>query len=127
MEKKEIILRGIKILDIAYIFSFYSIIGFIISIILNKILIKYNKDDYDKKSSFVILLEICFIFSLIGILIYITKNLFENIPFPLDGIYNYDHKKVKEINTAIPLSYTILFFNEGLRDKLYHLSRRYFL
>jgi predicted PurR-regulated permease PerM len=126
MNKKELILRSIKIFDIAYIFSFYAIAGFILSIILNKIYIKYDRNKYDKKSTFIILLEICFIFATIGIVVYMSKNLFEKIPFPLDGIYGYDHTKVKEINTAIPLTYTILFFSDGLRDKLYHISRRYF-
>jgi len=127
MNKKELIIRGIKIFDIAYIFTCYAIMGFILSIILNKIFIKYDKTKYNKKSTFIILLEICFIFALIGIIVYISKNLFEKIPFPLDGIYGYEHKKVKEINTAIPLTYTILFFSDGLKDKLYHISHRYFI
>jgi len=126
MNKKELIFRFIKIFDIAYIFSFYAIMGFILSIVFNKIFIKYDKTKYDKKNTFIILLEICFIFSLIGIIVYICKNIFERIPFPLDGIYDYKHIKVKEINTAIPLTYTILFFSDGLKDKLLTISRRYF-
>ena len=123
--KKEFIIRLIKLFDIAYIFSLYVFGAFIHSLLLSFLFKDYNKEEYEKKSSIKIFIEICLIFASIGILVYFTKNIFELIPFPLDGYKGYNHSKLKEINTAIPLTYTILFFQRGLRKKLGVLAKRY--
>lgn len=123
--KEELVIRSIKILDIAYIFSFYASAGFFLSILLEKIFPKYSDEKYKKMSSGRLLLEICLQFAAIGIIVYITKNLFELIPFPFDGIYGYEHSKVKELGSAMPLIYTILYFQISLRDKLLNLAERF--
>lgn len=123
--KEELTIRSIKILDIAYIFSFYAATGFFLSILLEKIFPKYEKEKYEKYSSAKLLLEICLQFAAIGVIVYIVKNLFEIVPFPFDGIYGYQHNKVKELTNAMPLIYTILYFQDSLRDKLLTLSNRF--
>lgn len=125
MIKKEIIIKTIKILDIAYIFSIYAIAGFFLSILLDRIFPLYNESIYKTYSKTKIVLQICLQFAVIGIIVYLTKNLFELIPFPLEGVYGYEHKKVKEIDTAIPLTYTLLFFQNSLKQKLAYLSALY--
>jgi hypothetical protein len=123
--KTEVIIRIIKIFDIVYVFTLYVLGAFVHSLILSSLFKNYNKAEYDKKSSIKIFIEICLIFACIGILVYFTKNFFELIPFPLDGYKGYNHSKLKEINTAIPLTYTILFFQRGLRKKLGVLAKRF--
>lgn len=123
--KKEITLRIIKIIDIAYIFAFYAAAGFFLSILLDKLFPKFNENIYEKKSTIKIILNICIHFAVIGIIVYIIKNLFELLPFPLNGIYGYDHKKVKELKEALPLIYTILYFQYSLRDKLLFVAKRF--
>jgi len=124
--KKEIIIRSIKIIDIAYIFSVYAISGFFFSLLLDKIFPVYNEQKYKTYSKSKIIIEICLQFAAIGIIVYLIKNLFELVPFPFEGIYGYEHKKVKELDNAIPLTYTILFFQNSLKDKLLYLSKLYF-
>jgi len=125
MLKKEIIIRCIKIIDIAYIFSIYAVAGFFLSILLDRIFPLYNESIYKTYSKTKIVLQICLQFAVIGIIVYLIKNLFELIPFPFEGVYGYEHKKVKEIDTAIPLTYTILFFQNSLKQKLVYLSSLY--
>ncbi len=125
MINNDFILRLIKIVDIAYIFTIYAVLGCVLSAILNKINNKYDKEIYNKKSLIIIILEIAVNFAVIGITVYVAKNLFERLPFPFDGIKGFDHKKVKEINTAIPLTYTILFLNVELKKKLYHVAKKF--
>ena len=43
----------------------------------------------------------------------------------IDGYYGYKHERLKELDTAVPLTYTILFFQTGLRDKLFDIAKRY--
>jgi hypothetical protein len=121
----EFIIRLIKLFDITYIFSFYVLGAFIHGILLSSLFKEYNKEEYEKKTSIKIFIEICLIFACIGILIYFTKNLFEILPFPFDGYKGYKHSKLKEINTAIPLTYTVLFFQRGLRKKMNVLAKRF--
>jgi hypothetical protein len=123
--KKEMILRIIKIIDIAYIFSFYAAAGFFLSILLDKIFPKFVETEYINKSTKKIILNICIQFAVIGIIVYIVKNTFELIPFPLNGIYGYEHNKVKELKEALPLIYTILYFQYSLRDKLLFVAKRF--
>jgi hypothetical protein len=123
--KKEITLRVIKVIDIAYIFSFYAAAGFFLSLLLEKIFPKFNESIYKNKSTGKIILDICLQFATIGIIVYITKNLFEIVPFPLNGIYGFEHKKVKELKDALPLIYTIIYFQYSLRDKLLFLAKRF--
>jgi hypothetical protein len=124
--KKEVIIRSIKILDIAYIFSVYAISGFFFSLLLDKIFPIYNEKKYKTYSKTKIIVEICLQFAAIGIIVYMIKNLFELVPFPFEGVYGYEHKKVKELDTALPLTYTILYFQKSLKDKLIYLSTLYF-
>lgn len=125
--KKEFVLRIIKVIDIAYIFSFYAASGFFLSILLEKLFPKFNKSIYEKKSTGKIIIDICLQFATIGIVVYLTKNLFELVPFPLDGIYGYEHKKVKELKEALPLIYTIIYFQFSLRDKLLFVGNKFSL
>ncbi len=124
--KKEVIIRSIKILDIAYIFSVYAISGFFFSLLLDKIFPIYDEKKYKTYSKTKIIAEICLQFAAIGIIVYMIKNLFELVPFPFEGVYGYEHKKVKELDTALPLTYTILYFQKSLKDKLMYLSTLYF-
>ena len=123
--KKNLILRTIKIIDIAYIFSFYAAAGFFLSIILDRLFPKFSKTIYLKKSTGKIILDICIQFAVIGVIVYIVKNLFELVPFPLNGIQGYEHKKVKELKEALPLIYTIIYFQNSLRHKLLFVAKRF--
>jgi hypothetical protein len=124
-KKKEFIIRSIKIFDIAYIFSVYALSGFFFSLLLDKLFPTYKENKYKKYSKGKIIVEICLQFAAIGIIVYLVKNLFELVPFPLDGVYGYEHKKVKELDNALPLTYTILYFQNSLKDKLIYLTQLY--
>ena len=124
-KKKECILRIIKIIDIAYIFSFYALAGFFCSLFINKIFPIYTKDKYKRYSKGKLIAEICIQFATIGVIVYLIKNLFQLLPFPFDGIYGYQHDKVKQLESALPLIYTILYFQDHLKDKLFTLASKF--
>jgi hypothetical protein len=124
-KKQDYILRTIKIVDIAYIFSFYALSGFFCSLFINKIFPIYKKEKYAKYSKGKLIAEICLQFATIGVMVYLVKNVFQLIPFPFDGIYGYKHSKVKEIESALPLIYTLLYFQDHLKDKLFSLAAKF--
>jgi hypothetical protein len=46
--------------------------------------------------------------SLIMISIYFIRQIIKRIPFPLEGFYGYDSKRVKELQGGVIVSFSIL-------------------
>jgi len=115
--KKEIIVRSIKIFDIGYITVLNFIFGYFVGLILSKF-ITFNEEEYKRKSLFKQFFEIIVLFFLIGILTYFIRNIIEMIPFPLDGLYGFQHFKVKELNKAMVFTYIIMYSLSDIRDRL---------
>jgi tetrahydromethanopterin S-methyltransferase subunit C len=104
----ELIIRSIKMLDIGYITVIYFIFAVIIAKIFNYIFGIYSPE-YDKhKSTIKIGVELCAIIWLIGISTYIVRNIVELIPSPFEDVYDFHHKKVKELSSATV--YTLILY-----------------
>lgn len=122
--KKELKIRSIKMIDLGFISVIYFIIGIIGAKLFdkgyNKIFGKFNEETEKKKSQIRLFVEICIHFSLIGIFIYIARNLAELVPFPLNGIAGFEHRRMKELSggTNFVLGFTFLFFQTNLRNKI---------
>ena len=122
--KKEIIIRGIKIIDIGYVIVIYFAIGVTLALLIDKMFGKYNQEEDDKKSLIRLFSEICFQLWISGIIIYIARNLLPEIPFPLDKVYGFDHKKVKEVTSIATFIYAFFFFQETNFMKIKRFSAR---
>jgi hypothetical protein len=121
---KELVVRSIKLIDIAYITFLYFFSGYFIGIYLDKLLSSVFAGDNKNKTSATIMFEVFIELSIIGIISYIGRNLIELIPFPLDGIYGFDHMRVKELKSGGMLTVFIVLFSQSLQDKLMELKRR---
>lgn len=118
--KKEAIIRSIKMMDIGILTVLYFILGYIFSRLINKI---YNNfDPNTAPMKFLLFLEICGQLFIIGILVYILRNIIELIPFPLEGIYGYQHTKVRELYSGgIALTFGIFYAQENIKQKLNYI------
>jgi len=118
--KKEVIIRSIKMLDIGIITTIYFIIGYIISWGVNKLYYDFNEDKIH--NSILVFLEICTQIFVIGILIYIIRNIIQFIPFPFEGFYGYQHFRVKELsNGGVALGFGVFYAQENIKKKLSYL------
>ena len=118
--KKEVILRSIKMLDIGIITTIYFILGYIISWGVNKLYYNFNEDK--THNSILVFLEICMQIFVIGILIYIIRNIIQLIPFPFEGFYGYQHFRVKELNNGgVALGFGVFYAQENIKEKLSYL------
>lgn len=118
--KREAIIRSIKMLDIGIITILYFTLGYTFSWLINKIY--YNFDSNKEPIKILVFLEVCCQIFLIGIITYILRNLIEFIPFPLEGIYGYQHSRVRELYSGgIALTFGIFYAQDNIKNKLNYI------
>jgi len=79
---------------------------------------KFDKKTEKMKSRVLQFLEIITMFWIIGIIIYIVRNIVELIPSPLDGVYGFKHILVSELRNATVFSFVFLMFQNHLTDRI---------
>jgi hypothetical protein len=117
----ELIIRSIKIIDLGFIAAIYILLGFIVAKLMDKIEGSINRERIEKKPFYRIVLELILFFWLVGIIWYFIRNIVPLIPFPLDGIFGYDHLKVKELHSATLFAIMLLFTSKNYKFKVDHL------
>ena len=122
--KHDMLMRGIKIIDIGYITVIYFTIAMILCICIDKLMGEYKDEDDEQKSTTILWIETIIYMWLIGIVIYVIRNLVEKIPFPLNGVGGFDHLKVKELGGAGVFSYFFFAYQFVLKNRLMILYRK---
>lgn len=116
--------RGAKMADIGYITIIFFVIGIASTMMLNKVFPRFDPEKAKRKSVLQLAVECIVQMFVLGIVLYIARNIVELIPSPLDGVAGLRHKEVKELSGSTVLPFTILWFNNGLLDKVQHLMNR---
>ena len=107
-------------LDIGLLTILYFSLGYIFSWLINKIYHHFDPDDAPIK--FLVFLEVCGQLFVIGILVYILRNLIGLIPFPLEGVYGYQHSRVSELtNGGVALAFGVFYAQENINKKLNYI------
>lgn len=119
--KKEIIIRSIKIIDIGYITIIYGIIALILAKLCNIFTGTFDESKEKTKSIYVSIYEVMLYLWFIGTIIYIARNLLPIIPFPLDGVYGFDHMSVKEVTNIWVFAILFLYFQEHYQSKIKYI------
>lgn len=118
------ILRGIKIIDIGYVTCIYFVLGYMSAFAFDKVLGEFDEAAAQKKSTLRLAAELMFHVWTIAVLTYVIRNVAELIPFPLHGVYGFNHYRVKELTIAPVFSLVIITFQDHLRAKMRHLFDR---
>jgi hypothetical protein len=113
---------GVKLLDIGLTTTYFFVIGLVCAKAFDLVYGKFKKEDYKDTSKAVLLLDILAHLFLIGIAAYVLRNIVGLIPFPLNGVAGFDHKRLKELSGGTVLAMILLFFQQNLRDKINYFA-----
>jgi hypothetical protein len=119
--KQELLIRGIKLIDISYLAIIYSTLCITFSVGLDRIVGPFDKEQADKKSIIRLILEVWANISIIAIAAYVFRNIVELAPFPLDGVGGFSHSKVKEISGGVIFGFVLFFYQNNLRNKIQYI------
>jgi hypothetical protein len=122
--KQDFVLRGIKIVDIGHVSVLYLVTGFAIAFAYDAVLGAFDPTLADQKSLLRVALELAVHLWTIGVVTYIVRNVIELIPFPLDGVHGFDHKRVKELTAAPAFVLVTATFQDHLRAKMKYFYDR---
>lgn len=122
--KKEITIRSIKMVDIGFITVLYFILGYSVSLLLNKLYERFVDLNENDKPTYQLVYELLIHVWIIGIFVYIARNIVEEIPSPLHGIKGFDHYRVKELHSATTFTLIIFYSQPYIHKKINILYKR---
>lgn len=124
--KQQLMFRTVKAADIAYLTLIYFALGAGISMPLDHLFGKFDPVAAQKKHVALLLFEIFAQVAMLGVLVYIVRNVVERIPSPLEGVAGLQHKKLKELGNAAIFVFFLFFYQKYLIDKMNYVYKRMF-
>ncbi len=121
--KEEAVIRTIKIVDIGYIAVCYMTLSLLWAFLVDKGMGKLNLMDESRKSIGRLIVEFIIAIWVFGVLIYISRNIVEKIPFPLDHWHGFSHDRVKELHSGMVFSLTFLMFSNYYKTKIEFMNQ----
>lgn len=118
----------IKVIAIAFVTVVYAFGGLLLTVGSDRYLLKqfYDKTnkDLEEKSTSRHLGETIAILAIFGILAYIARNLLQQIPFPLDGVYGFKYMNVQEVISGSLILWMLLNYSIVLTNKINIIKKR---
>jgi len=115
---KGLFIRSIKLVDIGFLTVIYFALGILIAKGVDALYGEFDEEAEKRKSMIQITVELMLLMWLLGIIVYMTRNLVELIPFPLDNISGFDHLQLKELKGATVFVFILMHFTRHFRKKL---------
>jgi len=67
-------------------------------------------------------LEVCVQFGIVGMIVYGARIFIKRVPFPLDGVYGYEHSALGELRSLPLMVFIFMFFQVRTQEKMKFLS-----
>jgi hypothetical protein len=110
--------EAVKVLGIAWVGALTFALAFLISQFLDKITPPLDRSK-GKTRAF---LEVCAQFGIIGAILYGSRMLIKNIPFPFEGWYGYEHSALGELRSLPLFVFIFMFFQRRTQEKMKYVS-----
>lgn len=123
MDRRTIILL-LKMFDIFLLTAYYFTLAFIAATTIDTFLGKYEDTEDENKSTLRLFSEAIIHTFLLLIVFYLARNLVDLIPFPFDGLYGFQHSRVKERGGDVVFVFIVFFYQDYYTKKLQTLYNR---
>lgn len=120
---EDFVVRCIKVLDIGWSAVAYFVLAMLTLYILNKLFV-YNDEVENKKSTLRLIIEMLLYIWLIGVFVYMARNVYPIIPWPFENVYGYEHLKTKEVTNAAFYGTFVILFNTNLQKQFNRIRER---
>lgn len=113
-----------KISAISYIYIIHFILAYSTALALEKASGDFDIEKADKQNTITIFFHSLTQIIIVGIFVYIIRNIAMYIPNPLEGAFGLEKNRIKELVSAPLISFTLLFFYDNLKQRMLYLSKR---
>lgn len=120
----DMLVRSIKIVDIGYSAFVYFVSAFVYIYIIRSIETRMKLEDVKKTSTIKIIVRLLVHTWLIGVGAYITRNIYEKVPFLFEGVKGYQHLRTKEVVQSAVFTAFAVVLDTGLSICALELKNR---
>ncbi len=114
----------LKFIDIFLLSGYYFVAALTLSAGIDAFIGKFDRKVDEQKTTLRLLGEaILYVFVLL-ILFYITRNIVERIPFPMEGWFGFQHSRVKERTGDVVFVFVLFYFQNYFTEKMDFLHER---
>ena len=117
--------NAIKGIHILYLTIIFCVVGLAVSILVDEFHGKFDPKKENTKPKYNIYVDIIMHFYILSIMIYASIYVFTEIPFPLNGVYNYDSAILNANTVTILFPVVIMFYQFNLKDKMSYVIDRW--
>lgn len=111
-------LEAVKTLGVAWVGVLTFAFAFLLSAFLDKLTPPLDRT----KGKVRIFLEVCAQFGVVGAILYWSRMLIKNVPFPFEGWYGYEHSALGELRSLPLFVFIFMFFQARAQEKMRYLS-----
>jgi len=112
---------AVKLMDIGITYTYFFVIGLMMAKVFDYMysnVLDESETDWESYPIGLFTLNILFHFFLIGVSVYLIRNIVGAIPYPLEGVAGYQHHRLKELGGGAVLIFMIFLFQKNLTDKV---------
>jgi hypothetical protein len=122
---------GVKWVAMIYVSIIQVIIGILFSKLINKMVPAIRRKKEDGKDVSDESIKELLLYSLVNLSLlvfanYLMRNIVERIPFPFEGVFGYQHNKLKERYGMIISGFILMYYQDAFRERITILFKNTF-
>lgn len=110
--------RLVKICDIGYTTLIFFLLALLVASVLEHLYGEYDEKDEKDKTTVRKILDLVGMIWLNGIIIYFIRNIVAFIPSPFDGLYGFEHSRLKELDSAYVFDFVLMYNQPNLVKRM---------
>lgn len=109
----------VKTLGVAWVGVLCFVFAFVVSRLVDNFTPKLDKS----KPKWQTFLEVCLQFGIVGGIVYWSRLVIKNVPFPMEGWSGYEHSALGELRSLPLMVFIFMFFQTKTQEKMKWLAQ----